>query len=130
MADGVRFGAPVGGSRQFVAIGLNYGKHADETGAQTPKEPIVFNKAITCIQGPDDDVKLPEGSEQMDWEVELAVVIGTDARQCGEGRRAEARRRLQPRQRRLRARTGRRSAAASGSRARALTPSVRSGLIW
>ena len=80
VAEGVRFGAPVGGSRQFVAIGLNYGKHAAETGAQPPKEPIVFNKAITCIQGPDDNVKLPDGSEQMDWEVELAVVIGTTAR--------------------------------------------------
>ena len=78
--DGVRIGAPVGGSRQFIAIGLNYGKHAAETGAQPPKEPIVFNKAITSIQGPNDNVTLPEGSEQMDWEVELAVVIGTIAR--------------------------------------------------
>ncbi len=66
--------------RQFIAIGLNYGKHAAETGAQPPKEPIVFNKAITSLQGPDDDVLLPEGSEQMDWEVELGVVIGTTAR--------------------------------------------------
>lgn len=78
--DGVRIGAPVGGSRQFIAIGLNYGKHAAETGAQPPKEPIVFNKAITSIQGPNDNVTLPEGSEQMDWEVELAVIIGTIAR--------------------------------------------------
>ena len=78
--DGVRIGAPVGGSRQFIAIGLNYGKHAAETGAQPPKEPIVFNKAITSIQGPNDNVTLPEGSEQMDWEVELAVIIGTTAR--------------------------------------------------
>jgi 2,4-didehydro-3-deoxy-L-rhamnonate hydrolase len=78
--DGVRIGAPVGGSRQFIAIGLNYGKHADETGAQRPKEPIVFNKAITSIQGPNDDVILPEGSEQMDWEVELGVIIGATAR--------------------------------------------------
>jgi 2,4-diketo-3-deoxy-L-fuconate hydrolase len=77
---GARIGAPVGGVRQFIAIGLNYGKHAAETGAQPPKEPIVFNKAITSLQGPDDDVKLPEGSEQMDWEVELAVVIGQTAR--------------------------------------------------
>jgi 2,4-didehydro-3-deoxy-L-rhamnonate hydrolase len=78
--EGARFGAPVGGARQFVAIGLNYGKHAAETGAQSPKEPIVFNKAITCMQGPNDDVALPEGSEQMDWEVELAVIIGATAR--------------------------------------------------
>jgi len=80
LADGARIGAPVGGSRQFVAIGLNYGKHAAETGAEPPKEPIVFNKAITSIQGPNDDVKWPEGSTQMDWEVELAVIIGTTAR--------------------------------------------------
>jgi len=80
VADGARIGSPVGGSRQFVAIGLNYGKHAAETGAEPPKEPIVFNKAITSIQGPNDDVKWPEGSTQMDWEVELAVIIGTTAR--------------------------------------------------
>ena len=80
VADGARIGAPVGGSRQFVAIGLNYGKHAAETGAEPPKEPIVFNKAITSIQGPNDDVKWPEGSKQMDWEVELGVIIGTTAR--------------------------------------------------
>jgi len=80
LADGARIGAPVGGSRQFIAIGLNYGKHAAETGAEPPKEPIVFNKAITSIQGPNDDVKWPEGSTQMDWEVELAVIIGTTAR--------------------------------------------------
>jgi 2,4-diketo-3-deoxy-L-fuconate hydrolase len=80
VAEGTRIGAPVGGIRQFIAIGLNYGKHAAETGAQPPKEPIVFNKAITCIQGPDDDVVIPEGSEQSDWEVELAVVIGRTAR--------------------------------------------------
>lgn len=77
---GARIGAPVGGVRQFLAIGLNYGKHAAETGAQPPKEPILFNKAITSIQGPDDDVVWPDGSEQMDWEVELGVIIGTTAR--------------------------------------------------
>jgi 2,4-diketo-3-deoxy-L-fuconate hydrolase len=80
IADGARIGSPVGGSRQFIAIGLNYGKHAAETGAEPPKEPIVFNKAITSIQGPNDDVKLPEGSTQMDWEVELGVIIGATAR--------------------------------------------------
>ena len=78
--DGARIGAPVGAIRQFVAIGLNYGKHAAETGAQPPKEPIVFNKAITSIQGPNDSVSLPDGSEQSDWEIELGVVIGATAR--------------------------------------------------
>jgi 2,4-didehydro-3-deoxy-L-rhamnonate hydrolase len=80
IAGDARIGTPVGGSRQFVAIGLNYGKHAAETGAEPPKEPIVFNKAITSLQGPNDDVKWPEGSTQMDWEVELGVIIGTTAR--------------------------------------------------
>ncbi len=77
--DNVRLGAPVGGSRQFIAIGLNYRKHAAEANMQPPKEPVVFNKAITCIQGPNDDVVLPEGSEKMDWEVELAIIIGRKA---------------------------------------------------
>src|SRR5947209_1652947 len=86
VAQGARVGAPVGGSRQFIAIGLNYGKHADETGAQRPKEPIVFNKAITSMQGPNDDVIWPEASEQMDWEVELGVIIGTTARRVPKDR--------------------------------------------
>ena len=80
VADDVRIGAPVGGCRQFIAIGLNYRKHAAEAGAEVPKEPLVFNKAITCIQGPNDDVVWPEGSQMMDWEVELGLVIGTKAR--------------------------------------------------
>ena len=80
VAAGTRIGQPVAGVRQFIAIGLNYRQHAVETGNPLPKEPIVFNKAITSLQGPDDDVKLPQGSEQMDWEVELAVVIGKTAR--------------------------------------------------
>ncbi len=75
--DGTRIGAPVGGVRQFVAIGLNYRKHAAEAGMQIPKDPVVFNKAITCIQGPDDNLTWPERSEKMDWEVELGFVVGT-----------------------------------------------------
>ena len=67
-------------SPQFIAIGLNYRKHAAEAGCQVPKEPLVFNKAITCIQGPNDDVVWPEGSKTMDWEVELGLFIGTTAR--------------------------------------------------
>ncbi len=77
--DGVRIGAPVGGARQFIAIGLNYRKHAAESGMQIPKDPLVFNKAITCIQGPNDDLVWPEGSEKMDWEIELAIVVGAKA---------------------------------------------------
>jgi 2,4-diketo-3-deoxy-L-fuconate hydrolase len=76
---GTRLGAPVAGVRQFVAIGLNYRKHAEESGLEIPKEPVVFTKAITCIAGPNDDVELPEGSQAGDWEIELGFVIGTQA---------------------------------------------------
>jgi 2-keto-4-pentenoate hydratase/2-oxohepta-3-ene-1,7-dioic acid hydratase in catechol pathway len=75
-----RMGCPVSGIRKFIAIGLNYSDHAAEAGMPIPKEPIVFMKATSCIQGPDDDVMLPKGSKKSDWEVELGVVIGTTAR--------------------------------------------------
>lgn len=75
-----RMGCPVGGIGKFIAIGLNYKDHADEAGMPIPKEPIVFTKAISCIQGPNDDVMLPKGSVKGDWEVELGVVIGKLAR--------------------------------------------------
>ncbi|MES2582923.1 MAG: fumarylacetoacetate hydrolase family protein [Pseudomonadota bacterium] len=77
---GARLGTPVAGTRQFVAIGLNYRKHAQEAGMDIPKEPVVFTKALTSIAGPNDDVTLPPGSEAGDWEIELAFVIGTVAR--------------------------------------------------
>ena len=75
-----RFGSPVNGSAKFIAIGLNYADHALESGLPIPKEPIVFMKATSCIQGPNDAVMLPKGSVKTDWEVELGVVIGTRAR--------------------------------------------------
>jgi len=75
-----RFGAPVAGVGKFIAIGLNYRDRAVESGAPIPKEPVVFMKAVTCIQGPDDPVMLPKGSKKTDWEVELGVVIGARAR--------------------------------------------------
>lgn len=77
--EGVRLGAPVAGVRQFMAIGLNYRRHAAEAGMELPQEPVVFNKALTSLAGPDDDVPMPEGAQAMDWEVELGVVIGTKA---------------------------------------------------
>ena len=64
---------------KFIAIGLNFSDHAKETGAPIPKEPIIFTKATSCIQGPNDAVMLPKGSTKSDWEVELGVVIGTRA---------------------------------------------------
>lgn len=80
VAAGTRLGTPVAGVRQFVAIGLNYRKHADESGLELPKEPVVFTKALTSLAGPDDDIELPEGSVAGDWEIELGFVIGTQAR--------------------------------------------------
>jgi 2,4-diketo-3-deoxy-L-fuconate hydrolase len=73
----IRLGPCVGGTRKFVCIGLNYADHAAETGAPIPAEPIIFNKWITAMCGPDDDVEIPRGSVKTDWEVELGVVIGT-----------------------------------------------------
>ncbi len=83
ISEGTRIGAPVSGTRQFIAVGLNYRKHAAESGMPIPKDPIVFNKAITCIQGPNDDLVQPEGSRAMDWEVELAFVVGVKAQRIG-----------------------------------------------
>lgn len=77
---GIRLGAPVTGVRQFIAIGLNYRQHAAEAGLDIPKEPVVFNKAITSLAGPDDDVPMPEDASAMDWEVELGIVMGSTAR--------------------------------------------------
>jgi 2,4-didehydro-3-deoxy-L-rhamnonate hydrolase len=77
---GVRLGAPVAKSPNFVAVGLNYADHAAETGAPIPKEPILFNKFANCIVGPNDDVMMPKGSKKLDWEVEIAFVIGTRCR--------------------------------------------------
>ena len=76
---GVRLGVPVAGVRQFLAIGLNYRQHAAEAGMQVSQEPVMFNKALTSLAGPDDDVPMPQGSQAMDWEVELGVVIGSKA---------------------------------------------------
>jgi 2-keto-4-pentenoate hydratase/2-oxohepta-3-ene-1,7-dioic acid hydratase in catechol pathway len=78
--QGSRIGPCVGRVGKFVAIGLNYADHAAEAGLPLPKEPIVFLKATSCIVGPNDDVVLPRGSVKTDWEVELGVVIGTEAR--------------------------------------------------
>lgn len=75
-----RMGCPVSGVSKFIAIGLNYADHAAEAGMPIPAEPVVFTKAISCIQGPDDAVMLPKGSKKTDWEVELGVVIGKRAR--------------------------------------------------
>jgi len=78
--QGARLGAPVGQVRNFIAVGLNYADHAKETGAPIPTEPILFNKLPNCIVGPNDDVMIPKGSLKLDYEVEIAFVIGKRAR--------------------------------------------------
>lgn len=78
--EGARIGPCVGRVGKFVAIGLNYADHAAEAGLPLPAEPILFMKATSCLNGPDDDVVLPRGSVKTDWEVELGVVIGSEAR--------------------------------------------------
>lgn len=77
---GARIGAPVARVWNFIGVGLNYADHAKETGQEIPAEPILFNKLGNCICGPDDDVMMPRGGDRMDWEVEIAFVIGTRAR--------------------------------------------------
>lgn len=75
-----RIGVPVRAIGKFLAIGLNYMDHALESGLQPPPEPIFFTKAISCLNGPNDPVMLPKGSEKSDWEVELGVIIGKTCR--------------------------------------------------
>lgn len=75
-----RIGPCVGAVGKFLCIGLNYADHARETGAEPPAEPVLFAKAVSAICGPDDDIEIPRGSDQTDWEVELGVVIGTRAK--------------------------------------------------
>jgi 2,4-diketo-3-deoxy-L-fuconate hydrolase len=79
-----RLGVPYTGISKFIAIGLNYSDHAAESNMPIPSEPIVFMKATTCITGPNDDVMQPKHSIKLDWEVELAIVIGTTARYVSE----------------------------------------------
>ena len=79
-----RMGVPVAKVGKFIGIGLNYSDHAAEAGMPAPKEPIVFMKATSCINGPDDDIILPKGSKKTDWEVELGVVIGSRAQYVSE----------------------------------------------
>ncbi len=82
----IRLGPCVGGTRKFICIGLNYADHAAETGAAIPAEPIIFNKWITAMCGPDDTVEIPRGSVKTDWEVELGVIIGTGGKYIDQAR--------------------------------------------
>ena len=84
VAAGTRLGPCVAGTGKFICIGLNYSDHAAETGASVPPEPIIFMKATSAICGPNDPIIIPRGSVKTDWEVELAVIIGTKAKYVSE----------------------------------------------
>jgi 2-keto-4-pentenoate hydratase/2-oxohepta-3-ene-1,7-dioic acid hydratase in catechol pathway len=79
-----RIGPPVAKPGAFMAIGLNYSDHAAEMGAKPPAEPVLFMKGTHCIVGPNDEIRIPRGSQKTDWEVELGVVIGTTAKYVSE----------------------------------------------
>ena len=75
----IRLGAPLARPSKIVCVGLNYAKHAAESGMEPPKEPVLFFKATSAIVGPNDNIIIPKGSVKTDWEVELAIVIGAKA---------------------------------------------------
>lgn len=85
VAGNPRLGVPVGRIGKIICIGLNYSDHAAEAGMEEPEEPIVFMKATSALNGPNDPVLLPRGSQKSDWEVELGVVIGQEAKYLNEG---------------------------------------------
>ena len=84
VSSATRIGSCVARPGKFLAIGLNYSDHAAETNAEIPKEPILFNKASNCIVGPNDNVVLPKLSKKLDWEVEIAFVVGKDTKYISE----------------------------------------------
>ena len=79
VGDDIRLGSPICRPSKIVCVGLNYAKHAQESGMEVPSEPVLFFKASSAIIGPNDDVILPKNSKKSDWEVELAIVIGAKA---------------------------------------------------
>ena len=84
ISNSTRIGSCINKPGKFVGIGLNYSDHAAETGAKIPSEPIVFMKATSCINGPNDDVIIPNNSKKTDWEVEIAFVIGKETKNITE----------------------------------------------
>jgi len=84
VSSSIRIGSCIARPGKFLAIGLNYSDHAAETNAEIPKEPILFNKASNCIVGPNDNVILPKLSKKLDWEVEIAFVVGKDTKYISE----------------------------------------------
>ena len=80
----ISFAPCIGGVGKFICVGLNYSDHAAETGMQAPTEPIIFMKATSSICGSNDDIILPNNSKKLDWEVELGIVIGQEAKYISE----------------------------------------------
>jgi 2-keto-4-pentenoate hydratase/2-oxohepta-3-ene-1,7-dioic acid hydratase in catechol pathway len=80
VSSSVRLGSCIAKPGKFLAVGLNYSDHAAETNAEIPKEPIIFNKAANCIVGPNDNIILPKLSKKLDWEIEIAFVIGKNTK--------------------------------------------------
>lgn len=79
-----RLGPPITNVRNFIGIGLNYADHAAEAGLRVPREPVIFSKIASCINGPDDDVIMPKNGQKLDWEVELAFVVSQRAHYVAE----------------------------------------------
>jgi 2-keto-4-pentenoate hydratase/2-oxohepta-3-ene-1,7-dioic acid hydratase in catechol pathway len=84
ISNNTRIGSCIKNPGKFIAIGLNYSDHAAESGMAIPKEPIIFQKASSSISGPNDQVILPEGSKKLDWEIELAFVVGKETKNITE----------------------------------------------
>jgi 2-keto-4-pentenoate hydratase/2-oxohepta-3-ene-1,7-dioic acid hydratase in catechol pathway len=82
--EGTRLGIPIAGTGKMICIGLNYADHAAESGSKVPDEPLIFMKATSAIQGPNDPIVIPRGAETLDWEIELGIVIGTAAKYVSE----------------------------------------------
>jgi len=80
----VRIGSCIAKPGKFLAVGLNYSDHVAETNAQIPREPIIFNKAANCMIGPNDNIILPKLSKKLDWEVEIAFIVGKNAKYVNE----------------------------------------------
>lgn len=88
--SGIRIGACVNNIGKFLCVGLNYADHAAESGMAIPSEPVIFSKFTSAVCGPNDDIIKPKGSTKLDWEVELAMVIGRRVSYAGEAEAASA----------------------------------------
>ena len=84
ISKSTRIGSCINNPGKFIGIGLNYSDHAAETGVRPPSEPIVFMKATSCVNGPNDDVVIPKNSKKTDWEVEIAFVVGKKTKYISE----------------------------------------------